>query len=223
MALVKNKTRIQLQKNCIRLLADIYWGPTIDICKDMVNGTYLSSFEQLNKLLGIDISGDIKALNQSISKYTSADLLFDELEGIYVSMFINALDGIQTPLYHSCYLGETASDKGLLMGASAIEMANRYEAAGLSLSKDIKEPPDHISLELEYLYFLQGGLETAEKESFQAEINEYISVFMLPWINTFLECIKSTNNELIYPQMTAILVAVLEHILKTDIKTNADC
>ncbi|MBT4287603.1 MAG: molecular chaperone TorD family protein [Deltaproteobacteria bacterium] len=215
---IKSKDRIQLQKNCIRLLTDIYWGPTVDICRDMVNKTYLSPFEQLNKLPGIDISGFIVALNQSFSNYSSADQLFYELEGIYVRTFINALDGIQTPLYHSCYLAETTSNKGLLMGASAIEMVKRYEEAGLSISEDIKEPPDHISLELEYLYFLQNGLESSEGKAFQTEINEYVSDFMLPWIIVFLDRIKSSNSELIFLQMTSILVAVLKNISRMDTK-----
>jgi putative dimethyl sulfoxide reductase chaperone len=224
MTTIKSKDRIQLQKNCIKLLTDIYWGPTIEICRDMLNGTYLNPFEQLNKLPGIEIFAFIEALNQSFSNYSNADQLFVELEGVYVRMFINSLDGIQTPLYHSCYLGETASPKGLLMGASAIEMANRYEEAGLSISEDIKEPPDHIALELEYLYFLQSGLESGEEKLFQAEIYEYVSDFMLPWTTTFLERVRSIHSELLYPQMTSILVAVLEHLIETDMKKiSADC
>jgi len=212
MTSLKNKGRIHLQKDCIRLLSDIYWGPTIDICRDMVSGTFLGPFEQINKLSDIEISAPIKALNQSFSSHRKADDLFVALEGIYVRMFVNALDGIQTPLYHSCYLEDTGSNKGLLMGAAAIEMANRYEDAGLSISEDIKEPPDHISLELEYLYFLMSLRETAEDEAFQTEINEYVSDFMLPWIITFLERVQSNKTLLIFPQMTAVLVAVLEHI-----------
>ena len=223
MTIIKSKDRIQLQKNCIRLLTDIYWGPTLDICREVLDGSYLSPFEQLNQLPGIDISEFIEGLRQSFSNYSSADQLFLELEGTYVRMFVNALDGIQTPLYHSCYLGDTTSNKGLLMGASATEMIMRYEEAGLAISEDIKEPPDHISLELEYLYFLQSGLESVEEEAFQTEITEYVSDFMLPWTITFLERVKSIHNELLYPQMTSILVAVLEHIIKTDMKINTDC
>lgn len=220
MTTIKNKEWIHFLKNSIRLLADIYWGPTIEICKDMINGTYLSPFEQLNKLPDLDISGLIKSLHQSIASYSSADQLFIELERVYIEMFINALEGIQTPLYHSCYLEDNASDKGLLMGDSAVEMLNRYEDAGLTISEDIKEPPDHISLELEYLYFLMSVTEAAEEESFQSEINEYISDFMLPWINIFLERIQSNKEKLIYPQLTSILVAVLENTLKADMKIN---
>jgi TorA maturation chaperone TorD len=40
------------------------------------------------------------------------------------------------------------------MGEPAIDMKNRYESKGLSLSDEIHEPPDHISIEQEYLYFL---------------------------------------------------------------------
>ncbi len=40
------------------------------------------------------------------------------------------------------------------MGPPAVRMKKRFESSGLSLSDNMHEPPDHLSIELEYLYFL---------------------------------------------------------------------
>ena len=69
-------------------------------------------------------------------------------------LFVSDREGVTAPLYESCYAKTESGEKALLMGAPAIDMKNRFESKGLRLSKDIHEPPDHISIEIEYLYFL---------------------------------------------------------------------
>ena len=94
--------------------------------------------------------------------------LFDFLEESYVRLFVNAQNGITAPLYHSCYqdTGQPDSQSGL-MGESAGFMRQFFKSKGLSLANSINEPPDHLSIELEYLYFLlQQGVQHQHFYSF---------------------------------------------------------
>jgi TorA maturation chaperone TorD len=43
---------------------------------------------------------------------------------------------------------------GLLMGESTVEVQKLYDGAGLTLSADVKELPDHIGVELAFMSFL---------------------------------------------------------------------
>jgi TorA maturation chaperone TorD len=68
-----------------------------------------------------------------------------------VRLFISNRTGITAPLFHSCY----ASGDGLLMGEPARMMREVLAAQGLDLAETVHEPPDHLSIELEYLYYLR--------------------------------------------------------------------
>ena len=54
------------------------------------------------------------------------------------------------PPYGSVYL---EGDRKV-MGNSTMDAARRYKAAGLDLSENHKDSPDHITIELEFMYYL---------------------------------------------------------------------
>ena len=57
---------------------------------------------------------------------------------------------LPSPPYGSVYL----EGERLVMGPSTMDALGRYKAAGLTLSNRFKEAPDHISAELEFMYYL---------------------------------------------------------------------
>ena len=96
------------------------------------------------------------------------------------------------------------------MGPPTQEMLQQFENVGLAIGDGINEPPDHISLELEYLYFLLDSILKGDPEL--EDVGEYVTNFMLPWISIFLERLKSEDSQSIYQPITAILIAVLKDI-----------
>jgi TorA maturation chaperone TorD len=143
----------------------------------------------------------------TIKSFPDVDSLYQHLEECYVRLFISAKGGIVAPLYESCYEFEGAP----LMGRPATEMKERFEAKALSVADNIQEPPDHISIELEYLYFLldkgwgdQDGALVTEGLAFAAET-------MLPWVSELSKKLASEGDCRYYP----IMVSILEDILRT--------
>ena len=122
----------------------------------------------------------------------------EELKIEYSRLFIGP-DRLIAPPYGSVYLEQDYQ----VMGASTIEVQKIYELAGLSLSEDVKQPPDHISLELEFMYYLlfklseQAELFPAAEESVaRTRLNQFLGVYLAPWVAPFVVKIREgTTNE----------------------------
>ena len=103
------------------------------------------------------------------------------------------------------------------MGPSAVMMKERFESKGLSLGDHIHEPPDHLAIQLEYMYFL---LEKGWREDDSALMDEAVSFageVMLPWILRFQERIEPVETECrFYQLITAVLSSILRYIGSAD-------
>ena len=67
----------------------------------------------------------------------------------YSRLFVGPYQ-LLAPPYGSVYM-----DSGnTVMGSSTLDAANLYRDAGLDISGNFKQPPDHIAVELEFMYYL---------------------------------------------------------------------
>ena len=112
------------------------------------------------------------------------------------------------PLYESCYEFEGAQ----LMGKPATKMRERFESKGLSIGEDIHEPPDHLAIELEYLYFLLEKGWSQKDEAVAAEALSFASESMLPWVTEFKMKLAGEKECPFYSLISSVLVAILNHI-----------
>lgn len=90
----------------------------------------------------------------------SEKIAINKLELDYTKIFIGPFK-VLAPPYGSIYLDNT----GTVMGPSTIDVRNRYQKYGLDLSQSFKDAPDHISAELEFMYYLIFQEIKALKES----------------------------------------------------------
>jgi TorA-specific chaperone len=138
----------------IKKICRLFWGPDRQICEKIHQGSFFRDFEKISLFPGDTTDTTVKDIKSSIENMTDANALHDHLEEAYVRLFISHYSGVQAPLYESCYAGAESGTNAPLMGAPAAAMKQRLREKGLSIGSDIHEPPDHISIELEYLYFL---------------------------------------------------------------------
>jgi TorA-specific chaperone len=192
----------------LKIMGQIFWGPRLEECSEMVKENYLNRLDSLTSVLKTGAGDGLHEVGSIIRSFPDGDSLYEHLEEGYVRLFISAKGGITAPLYESCYEFEGAP----LMGRAATEMKERFEAKGLSIADTIQEPPDHLSIELEYLYFLldkgwrdQDGALISEGAAFAAET-------MLPWVSKLSERLASEKDCQYYPIMAAVLVEVLNVI-----------
>lgn len=202
----------------LALLSRFYWGPAAGDNRDLLLGTYLGPFESLKSLVDYKPPGILDDLEAVTASFTNEDDIFQSLEQTYVRLFINSREGVAAPLYASCYEpGNAPGDDASLMGPPAVMMKERFESKGLSLGDHINDPPDHLSIELEYLYFLleKGWRDT--DASLLDEAAAFGGQIMLPWVIRFQERLEAAESECrFYHLTTAIICAILRFMVAKD-------
>ena len=201
----------------VALLSRFYWGPDADFSRDLWRGTFLKPFEVLKPMVSYEPPGVIDELKAINASFAGEDEIFQYLEQAYVRLFINS-DGMIAPLYASCYAaGSAPGEDAPLMGPPAVSMKERFESKGLSLGDHIHEPPDHLSIELEYVYFLLEKGWSDDDTALKDEAVFFAGEIMLPWVIKFQERLVAIETECrFYRLTTAILCAVLRFIGATD-------
>jgi TorA-specific chaperone len=95
------------------------------------------------------------------------------------------------------------------MGRPAAMMKERLTAAGLWLEGRSSEPPDHLAVELEYLYLL---LESGFENSDQALIDgarEFAMQEMAPWVRVWAGRLANETEDRFYPAAAKLVEAIL--------------
>ncbi|MHB8909035.1 MAG: TorD/DmsD family molecular chaperone [Syntrophales bacterium] len=132
-------------------------------------------------------------MEKHIRQYSDDDLTIE-----YARLFLGPFE-IKAPPYGSLYLdGEKK-----VMGDSTMEVIRFYEEAGLSGSKDYRDLPDHIAVELEFMsYLIYRETEALEKLDFVTALatiekqEDFLDRFLGPWIAPLCGKIKeSTDND----------------------------
>ena len=96
----------------------------------------------------------------------------EELQHEFTKTFISAHPSTPCPPYESYYR------EGIVYGESSVEVRKIYESRGLKYSYE-SEPPDHISVELEYLSI-----------DFDIDFLNRLK----EWIFEFTKCVKSNSK-----------------------------
>ncbi|MFC1876988.1 molecular chaperone [Thermodesulfobacteriota bacterium] len=194
----------------IEKLCSVFWGPSLEKCREILSDDYFLCFGVLDGLLTYDPPQSLETLIKTVSGFSDDVSLFDFLEESYVRLFVNAQNGITAPLYHSCFQDtEQADSQPRLMGESAGCMRRLFKSKGLSLANSINDPPDHLSIELEYLYFLlQHGVMKQDNEAVDEAVS-FAGTFMLPWVSLFRDRLIGRSTCPFYPFAAAILASDL--------------
>ncbi|MCF8041863.1 MAG: molecular chaperone TorD family protein [Desulfarculaceae bacterium] len=189
----------------LSLLARLYWGPDQELCQELAGPEGRDLFTRLARLRP-DAAPTLRSMQAHLQLAESSQALCEELETAYVATHVNSPQGAGAPLYHSCYVGQ-----GLVMGPPAGAMTLRLEQAGLSLGEKSGEPPDHLSVELEYLIFLlEEGL-AGRRDQGASEAGDMARRFMLPWVKEFAQRQDDAPSPLL-PLAAKLLVALLEYV-----------
>lgn len=197
----------------IDALCCIFWGPDPDQCRTLLDGDFTSVFKTVEKELGKNIQEGFNKFKEIIKKYEDPEELFLALNEEYVKLFISNLHGITAPLFESCYEYKNAP----LMGPAAIRMKDLLDDAGLDISEDFTEPPDHLCIELELLYYsLEKAWKAKSKKNGQLrDVQIFVSDIMIPWVKTFYNRLSSEYPDCFYTVSANILLELLRSIKRS--------
>jgi TorA maturation chaperone TorD len=135
------------------------------------------------------------SMEESILKYGNEELLVE-----YSRLFIGPF-GVIAPPYGSVYLdGERR-----VMGDSTMKVIGMYRDEGLSGSSDVRELPDHVAVELEFMSYLVfkeiKALETSDLRAAAAAVEKqerFSGELLRRWIPPFCEMIKENTENGFY-------------------------
>ena len=132
-------------------------------------------------------------MGQALSQYSD-----EELSVEYAKLFVGPFE-LKAPPYGSVYI----DDGRRVMGDSTLKILKTYQQSGLTIRDEFKELPDHIYVELEFMYYLIfKELEFLEKSQFESANDIikrqgiFLNEFLGQWIPLFrAKIIEGTGNE----------------------------
>jgi len=122
----------------------------------------------------------------------------DELQKDYAALFVGPF-GIAAPPYGSVYM----ESGGRVCGDSTADAEARYRAEGLAVT--IKEPADHIAIEMEYMYLLvsreiaavQAGLHDIAAD-YRAKQHDFLGLHLGVWAPAIAQRIVENAQTIFY-------------------------
>lgn len=181
-----------------RLLADCYYLPD-------------------EKLLG-RLRDSRSLLNGTLSELIKNIPADEELKSLTVDfsrLFIGPFKLSASP-YGSVYLdGESA-----VMGNSTISVRKLYEQEGLKIG--LKEMPDHIAIELEFMHYLVIKEANADNDNFKDKARKYrekqlffLSEYLESWIDEFTGRVEKNAQTQFYKILAKISRAFIQDDLQS--------
>jgi len=198
----------QQRGDCFKLLAACFYPPDRKVLLEE------EVLENLFRLLGA-VCPEAAPYAEGMAR-TLAQATDVELAVAHAKLFVGPFE-LQAPPYGSLYL----ESQKRLMGESTMEVLKMYQRAGVNLSKDFQDAPDHIAAELEFMYFLiakglralRKGDETEALASLKWQ-QEFHDKFLLPWIAPFSERIRTASEHEFY---TLLADSLSTFIMKTPV------
>jgi putative dimethyl sulfoxide reductase chaperone len=149
---------------------------------------YYPPDEALLKTLG-DLEGEVAELLSEVIRSAPGTDDLDRHKVDHSKLFVGPFKLIAAP-YGSVYL-----EDGKFMGESTLAAKQLYQQAGLDIV--LKEAPDHISVELEFMYFLAlKELEAIERSDIkQAALlrdgqASFLHTFLGSWVQPFAHTVE---------------------------------
>ncbi len=112
--------------------------------------------------------------------------------------------------------------QGLLMGQSAIDVQKWYQLAAIEISKEYKDLPDHIALELNYLahlcgkeqQFVAAGDDSKLTRSWEME-RDFLKTHIVSWIDAFRDKVHEKSRHIYYRTVADLTVTFTGRDLAT--------
>ena len=152
---------------------------------------------------------------QKVIDAAQTDLFFSELAGCisgleleslkidYTRLFIGPFK-LLAPPYGSVYLEDNR-----IMGDSTVDVRNCYENEGLDIV--IKDAPDHIAMELEFMYYLAVKQIEAVKDanleilqSCQQKQYSFLRTHLSRWLPAFAENVQKNAQTKFYRKLAQL-------------------
>ena len=190
-------SRKRVRADSYKLLSDCYYLPNKGL---------------IDRLKGLDESAS--GLAKNIKDIASSSDKLELLEIDFSRLFVGPFE-LLAPPYGSLYLENNRT----IMGDSTMDVKKWYSEEGLKIN--LKEVPDHIAIELEFMYFLIcKELERAESGAKQASSDYrgkeklFLEDHLGRWVGAFADKIVKNAETAFYKKLAYLTKEFIEEDLK---------
>lgn len=181
--------------NCYKFFAECFYYP---------EENQLKLIKSYDKKLPQNLAGLLDSLGDE-----------KELQIDFSKLFLGPFK-VLSPPYGSVYLEEGKT----IQGESTLDVIRLYQEDGLKV--DLKEPADHIAVELEFMYYLASkeieAIENKDLERANLYLNKqysFIQRHLSKWIPEFTDSICANTKEVFYKKIAIALNLMIEGTLHT--------
>jgi TorA maturation chaperone TorD len=190
--------------DCYRLLSACFYQPQKET---FIQEELFKNLEGLLRPISHDAAAHASAMEKAFLKYSEEDLLVT-----YAKLFVGPNE-LLAPPYGSVYLdGEKT-----VMGDSTMETIKMYAEQGLSMDGEFRNLPDHITVELEFMYYLIfKETEALEKSQWGAALDLimtqglFFDSFLRRWVKPFCDKIKQGADNEFYMNLADCVSVFIE-------------
>lgn len=190
--------------DCYRLLSACFYQPQKET---FLQEELFKNLEGLLRSISPDAAAHASVMERTFLKYSEEDLLV-----AYAKLFIGPNE-LSAPPYGSVYL----DGEKVVMGDSTMETIKIYEEQGLSMDSEFRNMPDHITVEMEFVYYLIFKEVAALENSQWGTALDYIKTqglffdrFLERWIKLFCDKIKHGTDNEFYTSLAECVSAFIE-------------
>lgn len=170
--------------------------------------------EEMGKLLEI-LTGCLEQIQPDLVPYSIAMRDAYSTNGLsslqvdHARLFVGPFQVLAAP-YGSIYL----EGNWKVMGESTLDARTHYHNAGLKIHTSLRNPPDHIAVELEFMYFLIFEYLEMEDPAIIKSQEGFLLSHLGRWIASFTELIQKHAQTAFYQSFAA----VTEKFVKEDMR-----
>jgi TorA maturation chaperone TorD len=132
------------REDLCRFLAACYYEPTVEFAEENMFDSMLAAAERLDPELAVHT----RRLGDAFAAADLQELLVD-----YSRLFLGPVQALARP-YASVWL----TGENVVMQDTTMELLQLYEQGGFAIDEEFQELPDHVAVELEFLYLLTHQL-----------------------------------------------------------------
>ncbi|MGB3211677.1 MAG: molecular chaperone TorD family protein [Desulforhopalus sp.] len=194
---MKDTNTIIQRGDCFKLLAACFYEPDRVLFIEENVGEKLGLLFDSLALNGADTARQMQKVMEGLDQ--------EKMSIDHAALFVGPFELLAAP-YGSVYIERNRR----VMGESTVSAARYYQE--MDLSVDIKEPPDHIVIELEFLYYLCSKEASAAENGQSDDVNRFREMqarfyhhAMKPWVGEFCAAIRAGTDNGFYVKLAECL------------------
>jgi TorA maturation chaperone TorD len=179
-----------------RFLSACYYEPAPEFAEEHLFASMCKAAEQVDP----DLADSARRLGEAFAAQDPQTLLID-----YTRLFLGPMQPLAKPYGSSWLKGESTP-----MQDSTMDVLELYKQGGFEIDEGFQELPDHVAVELEFLYLLIFKQNQARRDNATAELaamatlqQRFLAQHLGAWVGQFTAAVMAGTETAFYRELGA--------------------